>query len=392
VNYLEFKREHIYPILLIVICILIAGIMYKNNSLNTTADDAFYMSYAQQIYHHQFNPLETTYTYGYFMSAQIAISFILFGITTFATAVPFVLEYILLILVIYLTAKKYFEPRIAFSAALITSFTAFLAVYSTRLFPDIPIGLLVACALYLSLEEGKGKLFTAGMLIGMILFFKTGAMLVAPIFIIALLLSKPRKKVLWFTLGLLIMSFIYLTTIGFNIGIINTYSQNQVSLHTIQVTNTVTSLAKNLVQMLYVYPIGYSKITFIQIFPLGALFIFAIIGGIWVIHKKEKKFIFAFFIMLAVYGYLFLGTESLHQYFFIVVVGRYFIWIIPFMALLAAYFLDKTYKIVKERFGDIMAIEYLAFMVFIALLSNLPFLILFATHRYDYMVGAPTTM
>ena len=373
-----------YQILLILVCLVLLGIMFKNNTVNLTFDDANYVSYAHQIIQGSFNPLESPYAFGFLLPVPIALSYMALGFSNLAASLPFMIAYVLLILVIYAISNKFFNGIISFSTALIVSFSAFLVGYAPRILPDIPIGLAIALSLYLMLNEDKKLSFTAGILMGLIFYIKLGAIFIVPIALVSLLLMSANKKALYFLGGVIIISLIYFALLGFNLNIVSIYSQGQAKA-------TQATLSTNLMEGLYILPIGYtfySDNAVIQIFPLGLLFILALAGGVLAIYKRNRKILFAFLLLMLTYGYLFLGTESLHSYTSITVEARYLIWVIAPMALCAGFGIEWIYYKAQALWGKRYAYLSLLIIIALALLSNLPSLIVFATHTYTFS-GAP---
>ena len=91
---------------------------------------------------------------------------------------------------------------------------------------------------------------------------------------------------------------------------------------------------------------------------------------------------------MGVYLYLFLGTESLHSYISITVEARYMIWIAAPIALCSAYCINEIFNYIQKTWGRRYSYISLMLIVTLAFISNLPSLILFASHQY-WFLGAP---
>lgn len=366
------------PLLLILICLTISFVLFKNNSANFTYDDFNYITYALQMRIGAFNPLQSPYAFGYLFPFTIFVSYNLLGINTISTSAPQILEYIILVLLSYATASKLFNRKLAFAGALALAVSAFIAIYATRPLPDMLVGDLVALALYLLTSEDKitsssfTKLnnwayFFAGIVIGTIVFVKLGAIIPALALAFALLVLE-KGKTIPFIIGTIMVSFVYFMSIG-TLNVVSSYSALQVHLSHVQ-----TTLWGNLYTMLYLMPFGYNlhSLWFVQTFPLGLMFIFAILGTYQIFQNKENKLAVVSLVFWFTFLYLFLGTEGLHHYQLIVVVSRYFIWIAMPMMILATYFFWNMYK--NSNHGNL----YIAILVLLVLLSNLPMLWFFA--------------
>ena len=223
------NQKYKHELILIVLCIFMSVFMQHSSHPNLSFDDANYIRFAGQILTNEFKPLSNPYAYGYLLPATIALSMHLFGTSLLADALPSIIEYILLVLVSYWLIKKMVKPSIAFYTSFLVATSAFIAGYATRALPDMLIGLLVGLALYMVLEPKVNRSFTAGILIGMIIFVKLGAMFIPAILLVTLVLFS-RKRAVWFLVGLLLITCIYFASIGFNTSFISNYSQNQVGL------------------------------------------------------------------------------------------------------------------------------------------------------------------
>ena len=123
---MDSKLKYLYLILLIIIASASALLFYPNNHVNYTFDDLNYLHFAELMYYGKFNPLQSPYAYGYLLPLPMAISFYLFGFSLFTASLPFIIAYVLLILLIYLICLKFFSELISFSTALIASFSCLL--------------------------------------------------------------------------------------------------------------------------------------------------------------------------------------------------------------------------------------------------------------------------
>jgi 4-amino-4-deoxy-L-arabinose transferase-like glycosyltransferase len=359
---------------LIAVCLMLVGILYKNNGVNYTFDDVGYLKYAGQILNGTFSPLQSPYAYGYMLPLTIAVSYKLFGISNFSASVPSIIEYALLVIIAYFTVLKLFRSRkIAFIGALGLAFSAFVAVYSSRPLPDMFIGDAVALAIYFSLFEDKRYFILSGLSMSAIVFFKLGAIIPALGMLVGLIILKSRIRAVYYFIGLFTGLMLYFLSVG-TLGIITTYSATQIGL-----AHTQVSLVGNLMTMLYLMLFGYdaSAQAFLQTFTLGFLFLYAILGSWLVIKKKKSELYLILFVFWFTFFYLFLGTEGLTRYSLIITVSRYFIWVSVPMCILASFFIYTV-----SLAGTKKRISMLLLMLII--LSNLLIILFFATHLINY--------
>ena len=334
---------------------------YSNNFYFVNYDDTSYILYAKHMLNGTFNTFSSPYAYGYVLPATVALSFAAFGQNNFAAGLPAMIEYMTLIILSYIILLKLFPNRYAFAGALMLAVSAFIAAYTYRVLPDMPAGVLIALACYFLLSGKPSRAVIAGALIGATIFIKMGVLLVAPIFIIVLLIYKPRLRGIAFALGLSIAIIIYFATIGWHFSIIQAYSINQVRINT-------TNLVINSYTALFTYTFNF--LNNYQIFTLGLL-LFLTLPGFMLAVKRKDAIIQQFgLIFIAFYIYLFFGTESITKWAFIVVVSRYFIWVAIPMVISSIYFIQWLVEKAREKQQNIT----LAFIVLCSIAVNIPML------------------
>lgn len=365
------QRPNAYHIIaLVAICAIL--IIAEYHGPNYGFDDANYVHYAKQMLNGSFSPFESQYSLGYLMPATIAYSFLLFGKSNFAASLPSMVEYVMLVILVYLTITR-LKPinRFAFPSALMVATSAFVAVYSSRVLSDMLIGVLVALSLYIMSRERVHPMI-GGAVLGIIIFVKLGGMIAAFAVALSVLLFMRKEYSLRFIAGFAAMVLIYIFSIGWNLHALSSYSASQVDMSKV---NLQINLYTMIVLMFFNYAINIP--TFGQIFPLGAIAFYALFGIVMMWRKWGSGLGMFAFAFVATYLYLFFGTESISAYSLITVVNRYIIWIISPVAVVAAYFLLQVDTWFRSRIGARGAGAIIILLVLAAILSNLPMLVLF---------------
>lgn len=363
--------------ILLLVCLVMLSLIYTGPSL--TYDDSNYLLFAHQIANGNFDRLSNPYAYGWLLPLTIAVP-IKLGLST---SLPAQIEYILIILFTYLIARKVSKNEsIAFCVGIIAATSAFIVGYSSRILPDLLIGLFITMAVYFMLDNRHP--FFIGTLFGIVAFVKLGALPFAGIFFIALLMLKNWNYATWFILGVLLMLGIYLWSMNFATYLFQLYDTNQLALdHATLLINVVTIFVL-VTPVLYTLPHG----AFWQIFPLGFLFDLGVIGAYVALLKKERQYYIWAFILIAGFIYLMFGTESFSSYQPITVVSRYFVIFVGPLAILCSRFLTGIYDFVRYRYSLLNAKIILSAIVTVAILSQAPMLYYFHGQQPTY-TGAP---
>ncbi len=364
-----------YIALLIATCLLLTAIFFQ--PLHTNFDDSNYVLYAEQINNGTYNPAESPYAYGILMPATVAASIQIFGANNFAISLPSIIEYIALILIIYAVIKRNFDEQTAFYVALAAAFSTFIFLYSSRVLPDLLLGVLIGLSI-LEFEMGREEtalIFFAGIFLGLTIFVKLGGFLFTIFMIISLFLTENTEKAMLFTIGWLAVIVIYVfvlnSFIPFNLAV-QSYSNTQVHLNNATLYGNIYNI--------YATSFGYKQTKsnfFSQVFPLGLFLIFAMVGSV---IKKINLYIVFFWLF---YWYMFFGTESFTHWTFITIVSRYFIWVAVPMAILLAYFIEKAYQFTQTAYNFNQQDKVLMFWLMIVLIiaSNLPLYWYFILNR-----------
>jgi hypothetical protein len=359
---------------------------------STSFDDANYLTYGRQMLNHTYSITESPYAYGSAFLSTIAIGLVISNGQAWGASLPQIIEYLLIICVLYFTLKRYFDPDVSFVMALGIEVSGFIAMYATRALPDMLLGLLISLVfLILAYKKGSSKwMFVAGFLTGATIFVKMGGFvllillgmgtfgilaLAGIIIILAfLLLCKDMHRV-YYILGLLLAIVIYQLLLPHGVSVIamaNAYDAMQVSLSIATIQTNISAIIIN--------TIGYLPPYANQIFPIGLIGILGILGTIYILLKKDRRLYFAVLAFWISVIYFYFGTESLTSYTFITVVSRYFIEFAAPMVLLAA----SPIQALTIQVGRYRHIALGLVLVLIVFSNVLPYLI-FYHHVLNYV-------
>lgn len=363
------SRTYLHLLVLLAVGILLSKAYFVG--VHSSFDDVDYLLYSKQMLNGTFSITESTYSYGVLFLSTVAASYGALG-QQWAAGLPSIIEYLSLILVVYFIGIKYLRRDMAFLGALSAELSAFVFLYSTRVLPDMLLGLMLALGLLILAyrSESRKCVLAAGMLFGLTVFVKFGGLAFALIIALGLaLVYREYLNSILIVLGMITGLLLYQLILPHGITILTLFNRYDA----LQASLSEANLANN-IKTIYVMALGYNAPTpyFSQIFPLGALFFYTIIGTAIAIRKRKKEMLFYAFVFWAAYLYLFLGTESLSNYVFFTVVDRYLILSALPMAVLSGHVFENTYNTVKRRLGRRAAYGSILMLIVILLASNLP--------------------
>jgi 4-amino-4-deoxy-L-arabinose transferase-like glycosyltransferase len=320
-------------------------------------DDVNYITYAHQMLVGTYSVYESTYTYSFLFIWVLSLALRLFGYTLFAAALPNFVEYLLIIILVFLIGKKLKNDGLGLIAALVAATSPYIFGYSTRVIPDMLTGLIATVSLYLfitAMEANGNKnlfYFYSGLFAALTIYSKlTGLLFVGFLVIVSLALAVTykggnRKRQFAFTYrnllclvsGALVLFALYLGVFlwltGNPLYAFSNYSSAQASLAYVPTVAGAADLAVLMGGGLN--PFGISPLP--EIFLFGALFMWCIVGTIIALVKKDGKFTFVAAVLWSIVLYFFLGTVTLNTYTTILVVGRYLIMLAAPISIMAAY-------------------------------------------------------
>lgn len=124
-----------------------------------------------------------------------------------------------------------------------------------------------------------------------------------------------------------------------------------------------------------------------QVFPLGLIIFFAIVGTAIALYQRERSLIYLSILLWGVFFYLFLGSVTLTKYSFIFVVSRYFIMVSVPMAILGGYAIWAVYNACRPILRS-YAVCALLLMLIVVIVSNIP---LYRTlYNYNISISGDT--
>ncbi len=326
-------------------------------------DDLTYISFAHQLLTGTFNPVQSPYAYGFLLPVSLAISFSVFGVNTFASILPSIIEYTAIILLSFAIARKLYGNNVGLVSAFLVATAPFVVGYSTRVLPDMGVGALAGISLLFLVyahESDNNKLFyfLSGAFAAITIYVKLIGLAYVLALLIALIvykfynkkrtaLKKRANNILVYSLaGMLILGIIYVAIMfafsGSLFGSFIRYGTNQMTI-------SPSNLNKN-IGVLFTTFFGYKgfgPVADPQVFPLGLIILLALAGTLIGLIKKEKDIICMSVVLWVAFLYLFFGTVSITSYSFIYLVSRYFIMVSVPIAVLAGYALLGIYRASK---------------------------------------------
>ncbi len=337
-------------------------------------DDGSLISIAKSMLDGNFNILSNTFAFSYLPSALIYLSFMVFGVNTFSTILPSVLEYVALIVLAFLVGKTLFNNEVGLLSGILIITMPNVLGFVTRVVPDMLLGVLAGLIMYVLAQSIKHNeraprlCFSAGLICGLMVFVKFGGVGLAIPIIIAMLMFN-RKLVIPFVTGLALSLLVYTLSFymlsGWKTSIfsaIEEYSQGQIGL-------TESNLMVNYVTMLDVIT---GPVFALQILPFGLILLFILVSTYITFKNRDNCLAYPASMFWFTFFYLFFGTESLHGYVSITVVTRYFLLVSVPMALLAAYLLFDMYVVSLRLRGKRIALGVLVLLLALILISNIP--------------------
>ncbi len=390
------------PIIIILIGIAIALFTYSGPLI--AYDDAAYLTYAHQMLIGTFGIGESTYAYGFIYPATVAAS-MFFGISQYSAAIPQLVEYIAIMALTFLIARRLYGTRIANISLLFVATAPFVVAYATRALPDMLEGALAALAIYVFVaasqsSENKQLLYLAA---GAIAALTIYAQLLSSIFVFffacaIIILSvridkKPKNNIsfnrisaLYFLLGVAIMLAAYLMIFYLQTGSALTpykYSEFQSANRPGLLYN-----ALEFILVIYGYTISGSSPLVGVVLPIGPMALWAI-AGIFIGYKKRNRAAMMFAIIgLGFMLYLFFGTISLSSYITAYVVTRYFIVVAAPLAILAAYSIVVLSDLFSLAFSN--KVGYAVLSAFILITIGFNAFVMTSVYAYNYSIYATT--
>jgi 4-amino-4-deoxy-L-arabinose transferase-like glycosyltransferase len=338
--------------LLLLLAVFLVHYFYSGPYLQS--GDGIYLTLAGQVGTHAFNPISSPRAYGWLFIYLSYLGQSVFGTSQSGLVALTAIEYLSLILLTYVLAVKVSKDRkLALLAAFIVCILPFTIQFSTRLLPDMLLGLVAASSAVFLLSDNKMDWALAGLMAGLMVYINLTALAYLIPFVICALASKGRKYVL-VPLFFAVVAY----TIPFAI-----YAHNP--LFPFQSFAAATALshgtfAGNLAALgvtagLIQSGSGYT------LYSLGLLPWLAALGSIIAIKLRDRRMLAMAGIFWVYLVYLCFGTTALAQYSVSPFLTRYLLVVAAPMAILVAYAIRSLAAPAKR--------SWLPAAIFIALLA-----------------------
>jgi 4-amino-4-deoxy-L-arabinose transferase-like glycosyltransferase len=326
--------SHILALWLIVLlAVVMINVFYSGPYLKF--DDASYLQLAGQIGTHTFNPASSPRAYSWlFIYLSYLGMTVLGGAQSSAVAIV-AIEYLSLVLLTYVLAVKVTgDKKLALLAALMTCIFPFTVQYSTRLLPDMLMGVLATLSVVFLLSKNRIDWILAGIMAGLLIYAKLMGLAFLIPFGICALATQRRNYVVP---ALLAVILIY--PIPFIVYVHNPLFSFQ-NYGAFQEQISPTSPTNNLVGLMLMGSLfqEYKPISInFQNYQLGLLLWLAALGTILSIKYMDKK-VFAMAGIFWMYLiYLCFGPITFSGYVVGSFITRYLIIVAAPMAILVAY-------------------------------------------------------
>ncbi len=249
----------------LLVLILVAGLLLARPLYASPFymfDDSSYIGCAHQMLSGSFNPAESPYSYGFLLPLSLALSFSIFGINVFASILPAIVEYLAIILLTFAISRKLYDNKVGLVSAFLIAIAPFVVGYSTRVLPDMGVGVFAGLSLLFFVyaqesKKAKQLYFLSGACAALTVYIKMIGLAYILFFIIILLFQvlrqkKPKKdgaSFLYSFAGVLVILIAYACIMflysGSLFGSFLAYGQNQSTI-------SPSSLGNNLNAMLTV--------------------------------------------------------------------------------------------------------------------------------------------
>src|SRR5579863_7402834 len=126
--------------IIIIICVVLSYSLYTGPFYSF--DDGNYIVFAHQILDRNFSLSQNPYAYGFLMPLTLVPSLTIFGINLLAITMPAFIEYIIIVILAFFIGKKLYGNEVGLVSAFLISTAPFVVGYSTRVLPDMAVGVL----------------------------------------------------------------------------------------------------------------------------------------------------------------------------------------------------------------------------------------------------------
>ena len=383
---MEYRRTGLAEGILLLALVLAVGLVisaYLYSGPNPFYDDVTYIFLSRSAIVNGFKFMFDRFGFGPLSILQISVFFYLFGYGNMQAVAASAIDYTIMVYLIFVCGRKIGKPAnwFGFLAALIGGTAPFVVPFVFRALIDIPLGMVAALSVYLFIkttERRHNLLFPTlfGLTSASLIFVKIeGYMILVASSLSILILfliekfdrkwSPNRKQetglvlrpsyVLLFAAGIisvLVIEFlVYYLLTDQPFFVLKYYNNN--------IPNTFGLMYNAIVTFVpYVLPQIKLHMALINSQIPGPLIGIAVIGGVIAVIKRNKIMTYMFLVYIIGVIYFIIGPNSLSLFFYnnhpyntILLQGRYFIILLPYMSLLAAYLLFFIFEVVRKTGG-----------------------------------------
>ncbi len=326
--------KYILALWLIMLCgVLLIHFFYTGPYLQF--DDQKYLALVAQVGNHTFSPAINLRAYSWLFIYLSYLSGAIFGQTQSGFVALVAIEYLSLILLTYILGLRVTgDKKLSLFAAFLVCIFPFTIQYSSRLLPDMLMGVLGAISAVMLFSDRKVDWVLSGAAAGLMLYVKLMAFAYLIPFAIAALISRKRAYVIP---AMLITMAIY--TIPFIVYVHNPFFAFQ-NYGGFQELLSPTTPGNNLLGLMLMGSLWQStgpiSINF-QNYQLGLLLWFAALGTVMSVKYMDGKMVAMSGLFWVFTLYLCFGTISLSHYAVGSFITRYFIVVAAPFAILVAY-------------------------------------------------------
>ncbi len=353
------QKQDAYSYIALLILIIVGMLIgfLTHSTLDPLYDDITYITYAHQMIEGDFSFGYSPFTISIGLITPLAFSFKLFGISNFSAILPTIIYYIELVVLTFFIGKKLKGNSFALISALIAATSPLATLYIYRVLPDLLLGAIVSLSFYLYIKAQERRntkiYFVSGIVIGFGLFVRPDGLLLAFFYLISMLFSAKKQikenklvAMLYAFLGVLIVDSTYLLIFLLYTGnplhpflvfggAVNALSNSPFEWNIKALLNTLNPVSLNNIMGPYTY-------------SMGVAFLFALIGSVLSLVKRDKSAPIALF-FIAVFFYYFLGTSSLSHYTFIKIESRFLTSLLMPLSIAIAYLIFEIYENLKRE-------------------------------------------
>lgn len=375
-------------------------ILYTYSGPDFFYDDATYLYLAHLASMGNNSIFLSRFAFGFLKIFQLAVPMYLFGFNIQSAVFVSVIDYLILVSLVFLSARELADGKNAWFAplsALIAATFPFVVGYATRVLPDIPLGMVSALSIYLFIIGRKTRHtklipFLVGITTMLTVYMNEEGFIFAGAAFIALILinfsrEKSNQAVSLFGNGISAIDYHYIwlflagITAGFLIyvTVFGLFTGNPLFpfMHYPSIQNN-SPMQKIIIALFSPYIINSfvaSAAISIDIFPLGTFFLLSLVGAFLALYKKERPLYYLAIIEIITVIYLVLGPSSPtdvlihHKYLTLPTVSRMFALVALPAAILASYLFLLVFSYAKRVMGRPAAQFTIALIIAIALMN-----------------------